>query len=278
MTRRLGAVGITMWLFACVAVGAAEVWESKPFNTWTADELKKVLTNSPWAGKGGVTYTRARGASSQPIEDSAIITWNSALPMRQALAREQLGVMTEVPKEVDAFLAETPGIYVVSLKISGGMGSSGYAAQVAAIQKETFLLRDDKDPIPAIQAEGRVLDKDGKVVEMPAPGARRGGAAPGGAPPAGGGAPQFSALPGAAAPQRGGGGGGGAPPGGGFGGGRGFGGGVPGGSSVLVFGFLRTDPIVLADKEVEFATKVGQYTVKRKFKLKDMVFKGELGL
>ena len=56
MTGRLGAAGIMLWLLACAAVGAADVWETKPFNTWRDGELKKGLTSSPWAGKGGVTY------------------------------------------------------------------------------------------------------------------------------------------------------------------------------------------------------------------------------
>ena len=47
---------------------------------------------------------------------------------------------------------------------------------------------------------------------------------------------------------------------------------------VVVFGFPRTDPIKLEDKDVEFVTKLGQIDIKKKFNLKDMVFHGQLEL
>jgi hypothetical protein len=46
----------------------------------------------------------------------------------------------------------------------------------------------------------------------------------------------------------------------------------------LLFVFPRTSPISLDDKEVEFATKIGTMEVRRKFKLKDMVYQGKLAL
>jgi hypothetical protein len=153
------------------------------------------------------------------------------------------------------------------------------------MQAETFLLRDKKPPIPAVNSEGRMLDKNGKVVEMPQ------------LPPPGAGTPGQGAGADAAAPAGqgggfGGGGGGGrfGGGGGGFGGGQGSGGGNRDGSSLLLFAFLKTDAITLDDKEVEFVTKLCapsfgrgaapmcQYNVKKKFKLKDMVVKGALAL
>ena len=68
--------------------------------------------------------------------------------------------------------------------------------------------------------------------------------------------------------------------GGGFGGG-GFGGGRGGGaqnSSLLIFVFPKGFGISKDHKEVEFVTRVGNYTIKRKFKVKDMLYKGELAL
>ena len=49
-------------------------------------------------------------------------------------------------------------------------------------------------------------------------------------------------------------------------------------SVTLFVGFPRTDQIVLEDKNVEFEMKLGPMTVKRKFKLKDMLFDGKLEL
>ncbi len=48
--------------------------------------------------------------------------------------------------------------------------------------------------------------------------------------------------------------------------------------STLLFVFRRDEPFSLDDKEVEFVTKMGPMELKRKFKLKDMVYQGKLAL
>ena len=44
------------------------------------------------------------------------------------------------------------------------------------------------------------------------------------------------------------------------------------------FSFPRATPIELRHKSVEFFTEVGQFKIKKKFKLKDMLFEGKLEL
>ena len=46
----------------------------------------------------------------------------------------------------------------------------------------------------------------------------------------------------------------------------------------ILFTFPRTAPISLDEKEVEFVTRYGALEIKRKFKLKDMVYQGKLEL
>ena len=46
----------------------------------------------------------------------------------------------------------------------------------------------------------------------------------------------------------------------------------------FIFHFAKTHPIELEDKEVEFASKRGNMEIKKKFKLKDMVYQGKLAL
>ena len=46
----------------------------------------------------------------------------------------------------------------------------------------------------------------------------------------------------------------------------------------IVYFFPKDDAIVLEDKEVEFITKVGDVTIKKKFTLEDMVFNDQLEL
>ena len=310
MTGRRLIATVVVLAGAVAAVYGAPSWASKPYYTWTDLELKEVLNNSPWADSGGISYVKTNGATSSPIEDQALVSWVSSLPLRQADVRQQLGVTTTPSKEADAYLAQQMNLYVVAVKVSGGNQSGSYATNVARAQSETFLLRNGKPPIAVAQVEGRQLDKDGKVIETPAPAPR--GGAPGAAPaapsapaPGGQSSVQMQIIP--AALQRGGGGGGGgfpgAPPGGAAGN-------RPRGvSSVLVYAFPKTDAITVADKEVEFVTKLCRpggggfgggggrggapgaapgappapssgcdLNVKKKFKLKDMVYNGELAL
>jgi hypothetical protein len=163
---------------------ASEIWE-KPFNTWTDMELKQMLNSSPWAGKGGISRITQNGASSSAVEEAVIVTWSSALPMRQAAIRSQMKAGAAPPQEAEAALAETPAMYMVTVKISGG-SAGNYARAAAASQSQTFLNRSGKPPLAAAQAEGKSLDKDGKPVETPAVGPPRGG---GSGAPRGGGVP-----------------------------------------------------------------------------------------
>jgi hypothetical protein len=318
---------------AVASVSGAASWASKPYYTWTDLELKEVLNDSPWADKGGITYNQVKGGSPAAIEDVALVSWVSALPLRQAGVREQLGVTTTPSKEAEAYLAQPLNFYVVAVKGSGGAQSSGYASNAARAQADTFLLRDGKPPIAAAQVEGRQLDKDGKVIETPTPTPAPRGGAPG-APSA----PGAPAAPGSPAPagqsrqmqvipsafQGGGGFGGGGFPGGQGGAGANRPRGV---ASVLIYVFPKTDAIGIDDKEVEFVSKLCggfgggfgggggggggrgaapgaapgggggggrgatpgaapggsgastcQFNVKKKFKLKDMMYNGELAL
>lgn len=297
MTRRhlITAAGVLGWV---VAAHAAATWQSKPYYTWTDIELKEVLTDSPWADKGTITYFvpaggAPKGGTPQAIEDVALVSWVSALPLRQAGVRQQIPVGVAPPKETEDALAQPAGAYVLAMKVYGGNGSSGYANGTKVMQPETFLLREGKPPIAAIQSEGKALDKDDKVIETPAPGPPRGaggGGAPQGGLPANG--PFFSM-------QRGGGGGGGfGGGGGGFGAPQAGGANRPrGAASLLVYVFPKTDAITAADKEVDFSSKLCtaafgarpgapepsptatcRFNVKKKFKLKDMVYNGALAL
>ena len=297
MTGRLLIASAAVLAGAVAAVSGADSWVSKPYNTWTDVELKKVLEDSPWASKAGVTYANAKGGSSAAIEDVALVSWVSGLPLRQAALRQQLGASPAPSKEMETVLATPIGAYMVSVKVSGGGSSGSYATNTQRMMADTFLLRDGKSPILATGVEGRALDKDGKVIETPAP---RGGGAPPGAAPGGASAPagrsqQMQILP-IAAQGRGGGGGFG---GGGAAGGQGGGNRSRAVAAVIVYVFPKTGAIAAEDKEVEFVTKLcgpsfGGFgggggggaapadsctlNVKKKFKLKDMIYNGELAL
>jgi len=259
-------------LCVCAAAGltaAAGVWESKPFTDWTDKETQAVLTDSPWAGKGSLTHARAGGSGGAVPDWKITVSWRTALPIRQALVRQQIGQGGKVMSEQQAMLAAVDPHYIIA--VEGVPGT--YAGAFQAIGMQTTLERDGKAPIAPTQGVVQLFDKKGNPIEqLP----QRGG--PGGGAPSPGGGAARSLSAGAPAPAQGPGGGGrggGGAPGGGFGA---FGGAGDGSTATMIFGFPKTDPITSADKEVEFSTTIGAYHLKRKFRVKDMLLNGEPSL
>lgn len=251
MRNLLGAV--VLCALAGAVLVAADFWETKPFSMWSAEELQKVLTDSPWSrnvsipatppvlgggglgegeggggggrggggdaggggggaagGGGGRGGGRGGGGPNVSLRIKLVVSWRSALPMKQALVRDQVGIGGAVPAESQQLLERTETDYVVTL-----MGlPARYARTLASLKTTTFLKRNNKPPIAV----------DEMAVQQAAA------------------APKTPAF------------------------------------LVVVFGFPRTDAIKLEDKDVEFVTKLGLIDIKKKFNLKDMVFHGHLEL
>lgn len=260
--RSIRNVGM-FWAVMAVVVSAAGVWDEKPFTQWSDKDVDKLLTDSPWAGKGSLTHERA-GSNLGPVPEwKLIISVRSALPMKQALLRKQLGAGVTPSAEQEAALAVPDARYVLAI---GGIPRS-LQPQLTKSAQSAQLRVHGRQPISATDASVFLFDKDGKLVPPPAP------ASP---------TPPQASLPGGAlivpAAQRGGGGGGFG--GGGFGrggvGGGGFGEDKSGITATLIVEFPRTNAITVADQEVELSTVIGNYAVKHTFKLKDMMYKGAL--
>lgn len=190
MSRRLvGTLGA--WLLACAALAAADFWEEKDYTSWSAEEVEEMLTDSPWsrgvsvvvrgvggrvlgpvvgaggAGDGGARpttmdgptrervadYLVARRVSSNPVPERITLTvsWRSALPVKQALARSQAGVGSPIPPAQQAFLIQHEPLYVVS--VSGIPRQFAEEIDRQALLAETTLVRKDKPPIIAEDVE-----------------------------------------------------------------------------------------------------------------------------
>ena len=224
--RCLFSVAI-LFVLASNALVAAEFWDTKPFREWSDKEARKLLEDSPWAaliavplpnrgpvptpdsagggrGGGGRGGGGAEGFGPAPVRVRLTISWRSALPLKQAAARQQAGNGGTIPPDMEAALAREDELYVVAIQgLPPQYTQSGPASTIDA-----FLHRNGKPDIPAAR--------------------------------------------GAAQPARGG--------------------------AVLFVGFPRTDPITLADGDVEVDVKIGALGIKKKFKLKDMLFHGRLEL
>jgi len=243
-----------IWAVMAVSLSAA-VWDDKPFTQWSEKDVEKILTDSPWAGKASLTHEKA-GADLGPVPDwKVIVSVRSATPVRQAMARQQLLAGATASPDLESNLATPHPRYAFAIaKIPQSMRM----ALTKSAQMATMKLKGKS--VNATEASVTLLDKDGNVVQPPAPRGRQGQASPG-----------VQIVPVA---QRGGG-------GGGFGGGGGVGGGgfgedKSGITATLFLEFPKADPITPTDGEVEVTTVIGGYQVKKTFKLKEMVYKGQL--
>jgi hypothetical protein len=226
MRRSLSVIGV--WIVACAALAAADFWESKPFLEWSDKEAEKMLTDSPWAsliaiplpnrapvptddggGGGGGRGGGGRGGGGEGFGPAAqrvriTISWRSAIPLKQAAARQQAGKGGTLAPEAEGALSREEAAYTIAIQ--------GLPPQFART-----------GPNASLQA---LLHRNGK----PSIGASQAGAQ------------------------------------------------MTRGGSLLVISFPRTDPITLSDGDVELEVKIGALDFKKKFKLKEMVYKGQLTL
>ena len=238
---------LVVWALAIAAVGAAEVWETTPFLQWSDKDVEKVLTDSPWAGKAGLTHARP-GANLGSVPDwKLVVAVRSALPVRQALVRSEVGAGGALQPQHEQLLAGGEGFYVIGLS---GIPRS-LAPQLQTVADAAVLRRRGKDPIAATQGSAVMVDQDGRPAAFHDPRT----------------APGLQIVP---VLQRGG--------GGGARGGFAAAADTSGITATLVLGFPTADPITAADQEFDFTTQVGAYNVKKTFKLREMLFKGALAL
>ena len=233
MTRRLLSLA-ALWVAVGLSVVAADFWDEKPFRSWSDNEVKKMLTDSPWADEvavalppqlrptgqdsgfspttgrsGGAPAVRGGGREpggfTDPSRARMSVSWRSALPVKQALLRELVGEGGELSPENEAYMERDAGFYIIAV-----LGVPAQFARIPTIQvrAESFLQPNDKPPIPADD----VLFQPGQ------------------------------------------------------------------GALLLLVAFPKADPLTLEDRDVEFMTKLGDFSIKKRFRLRDMVFQGGLEL
>jgi hypothetical protein len=228
---------------------AADPWQSKPFTEWSDKDVNKLLTKSPWAREvsvelngpaatlsDGVGRDRAGdpmgnrpatlGSSTGPgvmapgggprgapdgggqiggDVHSVMLTvrWQSALPVRQAIARRKYGAEATTSPDAKKLLDDNSA-YLIAIS---GLPPTYTPQLKAAILSETSLSSKGKDLRPS----DVLLPPSGKFADT-------------------------------------------------------------------IFVFQKTTPFTADDKDVEFSTKFGALNIKCKFRLKDLLFSGDLAL
>jgi hypothetical protein len=234
-------------VFLCLAgllvAGAAlaeDIWEKKDYMHWTDEEVKKVMTNSPWAkdvtitappsalgrgqrpaapteeaantgggGRGGRGGRGGGGGGGAGGGEALLVlnmSWRSALPLRMALVRSRLGAAAAIPPEAQQLLDKEPEEYV--LIVSGVPTGMARAANNEVLLSKSTIRFGKKPPVApkGVDFQTRTQSVD------------------------------------------------------------------------IVFVFPKTQVAAAEDKEVEVILKLDTVEVKRKFNLKDMVRNGKLEL
>jgi len=161
-----------VWLLIGAGLVAADFWVEKDFTTWSDKEVLKMLTDSPWAkqvriivsgglaeGTGpqiipqgtGVTGGQPRRATQfDRIQRAKVtVTWASALPVKQARVRQELGLDAPMSAEGQQVLDRPERAYVVTVT-DLPLAFSWLAGTGDVLKSETMLLRKDKAPIAPV--------------------------------------------------------------------------------------------------------------------------------
>ncbi len=213
LTRR----GAVICLFSGSLLAASgEFWNDKAPAKWTAEEIKALLNQSPWAKPAAMRFDKTapgfdifiygpvtpsvdapggNGPGGKPVGFQVVIRWESALPVRRA------------DKMIDSESAEM--FYVVSA--TGDFpGKGSLTEDPAAWEQRQAMLR-----------QFTKLERKGEPLYLDHVQPRDDG---------------------------------------------------------MLFYFSRQDPIILANKEITFSTRMGPLEMKAKFPLKDMAYRGKLEL
>jgi hypothetical protein len=238
--QRIVFLSLSGLLVAAVTL-AEDFWQKKEYVQWTDEEVRKVMTDSPWAkditvsvpigilgtgaqraalendsstdtggGRGGRTRRSAASGGSAGTGGDALLTlnisWRSALPFRKALVRSRLGSASAIPPEGQQLISNDQQDYVVV--VTGVPANMAAAIQNPGALDKTTLRAGKKPPIAARSMD---LQRRTQTVD-------------------------------------------------------------------IIYMFPKTQPITTEDKEVEVVLNLGQIEAKRKFSLKEMVYNGKLEL
>jgi len=165
MRRCRGIVAAIVCVLGAASLGAANFWDTKAYTEWSEKEVEQMLSDSPWArklsvvvpipprasddlgrgGRGGGDDAGGRGFPVPVPQLKLVITWRSALPVRQALIRLPNGATNAAVDQLP--LLEQPPSYVITL---AGVPAR-YARATASAGTTSFLRRGKKAPIALAQ-------------------------------------------------------------------------------------------------------------------------------
>ncbi|HTS77075.1 MAG TPA: hypothetical protein VMG40_12770 [Bryobacteraceae bacterium] len=244
-------------LFA-LTLFATDFWQSKPFTEWNPKEVQKILQNSPWSksfsvsgGNGGVTSAgergRARSHDTEPDPGQISATSNGPAGAsdpgglgRYAGSRGDPGTESSAVPMIDLVVRWQSSLPVRQAIVKEKYGSEAGTSEAAKKALDTPL---DHYIIAVGGLPGSAVAGDADALKqsvLPHTSLSVKG--------------KPALKPDDLAVQKS---------------GRVF---------ELLLAFPKTTPITEADREVEFTAKIGGFSIRQKFRLKDMALGGKLDL
>lgn len=180
MKRHLSAMFIALGLSVAPANGG-DFWQTKDFLSWSEKEVRKMLKDSPWARscqiragsveelvmnrrpqssapcctEGGTDSSQAPELGMEALRGSstvtAVVRWQSALPVRQALARQRFGDEASTSPEAAKMLAPVEQFYVLAVV---GLPPQLVQGTVEELKSNAVLKIKNKPPIQAADIRG----------------------------------------------------------------------------------------------------------------------------
>ncbi len=132
-------------LWAAFVLGA-DFWIETPFYKWSDQEVGRMLTNSPWARRAEVKVKGSVPAGAPAVY--IIVRWQTAVPIRQAVARFHFGEESGTSEKIAKMLGRNEPCY-----IAGVLGLPGplVGTNLEDLESAATLRIRNRPPIPAIQ-------------------------------------------------------------------------------------------------------------------------------
>jgi hypothetical protein len=180
---------IPLVLGLAVCLWAADFWQSKPYTDWTDKEAQKIETNSPWSkqvpisiGEGGGSSGKGRrGGNTSELDGSGsgmsggggagknaglqdvggggggtlniLVSWRTALPVRQAVAKEKFGAEAATSADAKKIVDEEQKVYAIMISGFPGRAFRSNDKMKESLLQNTSLTVKGKDPIQATDVQ-----------------------------------------------------------------------------------------------------------------------------
>jgi hypothetical protein len=99
-------------LWAAFVLGA-DFWIETPFYKWSDQEVGRMLTNSPWARRAEVKVKGSVPAGAPAVY--IIVRWQTAVPIRQAVARFHFGEESGTSEKIAKMLDRNEPCYIAGV-------------------------------------------------------------------------------------------------------------------------------------------------------------------